>query len=243
MMKNDKYTVRWNCIGSLNAVRKIKEIISPVLSGPERVQFKGTTQCDDQQEPTHQTADQSCCDHLPGHRGQTVSFITAIQTVLLTVAPPRLKDAQVGSAVKVSGLTIEAVFLIWSIWALLLVVTSLRGRVTSPAATLAGILARLAQGAVFLISASRAVPVAITALQVRITALICTTRMLARKAIPLNLQTEKTERIQFSFTPIKKTWFGQILITKYNLNFQQQYSEFVIWFYMFSTIIAIIFNI
>lgn len=166
------------------------EVTSPVLSCPERVEFKGTTQCNDQQQPTDQAANQSRCDHLPGHGGKTVSFITAVETVLLPIAAPRLKDAQVGSTVEVSRLAVKAVFLIWAIGALLLVITPLRSRVTCSTATLAGILSRLTQRAVLLISPPGAVPVAITALQLRVTALVCATWMLTWKAVPFNLQRE-----------------------------------------------------
>lgn len=166
------------------------EMTSPVLSCPERIEFKGTTQCNDQQQPADQAANQSRCDHLPGHRRQTVSFITAVETVLLPVAPPRLKDAQVGSAVEVSRLAVKTVFLIRAVGAFLLVVAPLRSRVTRPTATLAGILSWLAQGAVLLISPPRTMPVAITALQLRVTALVCATRMLTWKAVSLNLQRE-----------------------------------------------------
>lgn len=176
------------------------EMTSPVLSCPERIEFKCTTQCNDQQQAADQAANQSRCDHLPGHRRQTVSFITAIETVLLPIAPPRLKDAQVGSAVEVSRLADKAVFLIWAVGAFLLVVTPLRSWVTCPAATLTGILSWLAQRAFFLISSPRTMPVTITALQLRVTALVCATWMLTWKAVPLNLQREGSRLNTFSVT-------------------------------------------
>lgn len=107
----------------------LAKYLLPVLPAPERVEFERATKRDDQQQTAHQTADQGGRDDFPGDGGQAVPLVTAIQAVLLAIAAPRLKDAQVGAAVEVPRLAVVAVLLIRAIRTPLLVVTALRSRV------------------------------------------------------------------------------------------------------------------
>ena len=160
----------------------------PVLSVPEWVEFEGTAQCNDQQKAADQTADQSCCDHLPGHCCQAVPLIAPVQAVLLAVTPPRLKDAQVSPAVKVSRLAVVAVLLVRPIWTPLLVVAALRCWVAHSSTTLARKLSVRARRAGLLVAPWWAVPVAVAALAFRVAALIAATGTLARKTVTFDLE-------------------------------------------------------
>lgn len=159
----------------------------PVLSASEGVELEGTAEGDDQQEAADQAADQGGRDHLPGHRRQAVSLVAAVQAVLLAVAAPRLKDAQVGPAVEVAGLAVVAVLLVRAIRAPLLVVAALGGRVARAGAALAGELPVRAGRAGLLVAAGRAVPVAVAALAFRVAALIAATGALAGETVTFDL--------------------------------------------------------
>lgn len=117
------------------------------------MEFKGTSEGDDEQEAADQAANQSCSDDFPGHRRHAVPLVAPVQAILLAVAAPRLKDAQVGPTVEVSRLAVEAVLLIRPIRAPLLVVAALRGRVAHAGAALAWKLPVRTRGAGLLVPA------------------------------------------------------------------------------------------
>lgn len=160
---------------------------SPVLSAPERLEFEGTPECDDQQQAAHQAADQGRRDHFPGHRGQAVPLVAPVQAVLLAVAAPRLKDAQVSPAVEVSRLAVVAVLLVRPVRAPLLVVAALRRWVASSSGSFARELPAGALRTRLLIASRGAVPVAIAALALRVAALITAAGVLARETVAFHL--------------------------------------------------------
>lgn len=162
------------------------------------MQLEGAAQGDDQQQAADQAADQSGRDHLPGHGGQTVPLVAAVQTVLLAVAAPRLEDAQVGAAVEVPGLTVVAVLLVRAVRAALLVVAALGGRVAHAAVALAGELSVQAVGAALLVTARRAVPVAVAALVLGVAALLAAAGTLAWEAVTFDLRGPQTTNIHHS---------------------------------------------
>lgn len=84
----------------------------PVLPAPERVEFESAAKRNHQQQTAHQTADQGGRDDFPGDGGQAVPLVAAIQAVLLAIAAPRLKDAQIGAAMEVSRLAVVAVLFV-----------------------------------------------------------------------------------------------------------------------------------
>lgn len=136
----------WDSAGSRRAS-------APVLSTPERVEFEGAAERDDQQETADQAADQGGRDHLPGHGGQAVPLVAAVQAVLLAVAAPRLEDAQVSPTVKVPRLAVVAVLLVGPVRTPLLVVAALRGGVAHAGPALAGELSVRARRACLLVAA------------------------------------------------------------------------------------------
>lgn len=167
------------------------------------MQFEGAAQGDDQQQTTDQTADQGGSDDLPGYRGQTVSLVAAVQAVLLSVTPPRLKDAKIRPTVEVPGLAVVAVFFIRPIWASLLVVAALRGWVAYSCNAFTGKLAVRAARTGLLIAAGGAVPVAVAALAFRVTALVTAAGMLTRKTVTFDLEGWRREKkLRHPLTPI-----------------------------------------
>lgn len=175
----------------------------PVLPAPERVEFEGTAEGNDEQEAADQAADQGGRDHLPGHRRQAVPLVAPVQAVLLAVTPPRLEDAQVGPAVEVPRLAVVAVLLVGAIGAPLLVVAALRGRVAHSGAALAGELPARAGRAGLLVAARRAVPVAVAALALGVAALIAATGTLAGETVTFDLG-ERRERPVTVWTPRRR---------------------------------------
>lgn len=159
----------------------------PVLSAPEGVEFEGTAESNHQQETADQTADQSGCDHFPGHRCQAVPLVAPVQAVLLPVTAPPLKDAQVRPAVEVSRLAVVAVLLVRAVWTPLLVVAALRGRVAGSTASLAGELPVRTRRAGLLVATGGAVPVAIAALPFGVAALVTAAGMLTGKTVTFDL--------------------------------------------------------
>lgn len=89
------------------------------------MEFKGAAEGNDQQETADQAADQGGSDHFPGHGCQAVLLIAPVQAVLLAVAAPRLKDAQISPTVEVPRLAVIAVFLVRPIRAPFLIVAAL----------------------------------------------------------------------------------------------------------------------
>lgn len=67
------------------------EEASPVLPGPERIQFAGAAHGDHQQQPADQAA--HCCrgDDLAGQDDGAVELVGAVPAVHLAVAAPALK--------------------------------------------------------------------------------------------------------------------------------------------------------
>lgn len=80
-------------------------MVLPALKHAKRVQFAGAAEGDDQQKPTDETADDGGGDDSGRNNDGTTLLITAIATIVLSIAHPRLKDAAVilqgwGSEVK-----------------------------------------------------------------------------------------------------------------------------------------------
>ena len=159
----------------------------PVLLRAQGVEFEGTAQGDDEQQPADQAADERGGDDLSGHGRQAAVLIAAVLAVLLTVTAPRLEDAQVGAAVEGARLAGEAVLLVRTVGAALLVVAAVGGRVAQAAAPLAGVLVRGAGGAALLVPAAGAVPPAVAALRLREAALLARVLRVAPAAAPARL--------------------------------------------------------
>lgn len=92
---------------------------------------------------------------------------------------------------EVSGLAEEAVLLVRTVGAAVLIVAAVRSGVTG-AVSGTGKLLLLTRGTVELIPAVGAMPVPVTALLLRVTAPVTATRDLPRKAEPVHLQSRGT---------------------------------------------------
>lgn len=136
----------------------------PILLCAQGVELEGTAQGDDQQQATHQAADECSGDDLAGHSSQAAVLIAAILAVLLAITAPRLKDAQVGATVEGARLAGEAVLFIGTIRTAFLVVAAVSRCIAQTTAPLAGVLVRWAGRTALLIPATGTVPPTIAAL-------------------------------------------------------------------------------
>lgn len=139
-----------------------------IFLGANGIEFAGAAESDDQQQATHQAADDRRCDDFSGQGVGTVPLITAISTVWLSVTHPCLIHTLLIPAPEVARLAMPAAPLIRSISAERLIVAAVRRQVAGCGARGAGSstgeVPRWAARATFLIGAISTVPGAITAL-------------------------------------------------------------------------------
>ncbi|KAF3833404.1 hypothetical protein F7725_024608 [Dissostichus mawsoni] len=154
----------------------------------QRVEFAGAAERDDEQQTADQTPDDSSSDHSGGNDHWTALLIAAVATVVLRIAHPRLKHTALHYlAVEVPGLAEEAVLLVGSIGAAVLVVAAVRSRVTRSVSG-AGEFILLTRRTVQLIPSVRTVPVTVTALLLSVASPVTPAGNLPGQAEPVHLK-------------------------------------------------------
>lgn len=133
-----------------------------VLLGANGIELAGAAESDDQQQATHQAADDRCCDHFSGQGVGAVPLVTAVSAVRLPVTHPRLIHTLLIPAPEVARLAMPTAPLVGSVSAERLVVAAVgrqvAGRGARGAGSSAGIVPWWAARATLLVCAISTVP-------------------------------------------------------------------------------------